>query len=157
LPPALPARDRRLQGRRPPARAAVRRGRGPRGGLPAARPSLAPPRRGPDTNRCRSGERLLAARGADDDPHVAGAGVGRSLSSERVGLVLDAYAELAHGNAEPLVALLDGNVEWLEWTGIREGRRLVGAESVARILRSCADDPGRLECTGAAKVGTDSV
>jgi hypothetical protein len=93
--------------------------------------------------------------GADDDPLVAGSGVGASLSSERVGRVLDAYADLAQGNAEPLVALLDGNVEWLEWRGIREARRVVGAEPVARILRECARGHGRLECTGAAKVGTD--
>ena len=80
-----------------------------------------------------------------------------AVSPERIGPVLDAYAELALGNPEPLVSLLDANVEWLEWIGVREARRLVGAEPVARLLRDCVRRAAALECTGAAKVGAGSL
>jgi hypothetical protein len=79
------------------------------------------------------------------------------IETERIGPVLDAYAELALGNPEPLVSLLDANVEWLEWTGAREARRLVGAEPVAQVLRDCARRAAAREYTGAAKVGAGTL
>jgi hypothetical protein len=74
---------------------------------------------------------------ADHDPLGGELGNTMAVSRERIGPVLDAYAELALGNPEPLVSILDANVEWLEWIGAREARRLVGAEPVARLLRDC--------------------
>ncbi|HVP75805.1 MAG TPA: hypothetical protein VMS63_07270 [Gaiellaceae bacterium] len=57
----------------------------------------------------------------------------RSRSSLRR-RTLDAYRSLGAGDALPLVALLDPEVEWTERTGWNRPQRVIGSEAVGDLL-----------------------
>jgi len=47
---------------------------------------------------------------------------------------LDAYRSLGEGDARPLVALLDPEVEWTERAGSDRMHRVLGSEAVRNLL-----------------------